>query len=473
MGSQIAVRRPAGFEAPHPPQHARILAETLDGRFMWRLICPANGQITAVPVSMSPPMQSMAGRQPADQVTVRRSNLALVLRQLRDAGPRSRARIAVETGLNKGTVSSLVSELVARGLAREGQIQREGSVGRPAQMVELDGRGICGIGVEINVDYLTALVLDLTNAVAFEQRVALDVQALPADAVLDAVTDLAARAVRECARLDMVPVGMTLAIPALVDVAAGIVAFAPNLHWREVPVVAGMVDRLTVRLGRPAFPIQVDNDAKLAALGEYAMGSVAGTPDLVYLTGETGVGGGVMVGGRLLRGAEGFSGEIGHIPLDPAGHVCGCGRRGCWETMVGLGGLLRLAATADDPVRDPSLDLVQRLDMICRRAELGDQRTLDALGQVGAALGLGASILINVFNPKALVLGGYFASLGPYLLGPAMTELRARVIAPDIGGCRVELSRLGFTAASRGGAHVAFEAVLDDPTLVALPAPAQ
>jgi predicted NBD/HSP70 family sugar kinase len=366
-------------------------------------------------------------------------------------------------------VSSLVAELVERGLAREGGIQRAGSVGRPAQTVELDGRRIGGIGVEINVDYLTALVLDLTNAVVFEQRVALDVQALSADAVLDAVTDLAARAVRECDRLDMVPVGMTLAIPALVDVDAGVVAFAPNLHWNEVPVVRGMIDRLTARLSRPTFPIQVDNDANLAALGEYAMGSLAGTPDLVYLTGETGVGGGVMAGGRLLRGAEGFSGEIGHIPLDPDGHDCGCGRRGCWETMVGLAGLLRMAATTDDPVRDPALDLEQRLDMIGRRAALGDRRTLDALAQVGAALGLGASILINVFNPMALVLGGYFASLGPYLLGPVMTELRRRVIAPDIGGCRVELSRLGFTAASRGGAHVAFEAVLDDPTLVVPP----
>jgi predicted NBD/HSP70 family sugar kinase len=269
----------------------------------------------------------------------------------------------------------------------------------------------------------------------------------------------------------MTPIGMTLAIPALVDVDAGAVAFAPNLHWRQVNVVRGMVDRLSTRTGvRPAFPIKVDNDANLAALGEFAMGGIAGTPDLVYLTGETGVGGGVIVGGRLLRGAGGFSGEIGHIPLDPAGHVCGCGRRGCWETMVGLAGLFRMAADAHDPVWDPSLDLDQRLDMVHRRAEAGDARTLGALTKVGTALGLGASVLVNVFNPRALVLGGYFASLGRFLLGPMMAELRARVIAPDIGGCRVELSRLGFAAAARGGAHVAFEAVLDDPTVVAVPA---
>jgi predicted NBD/HSP70 family sugar kinase len=391
---------------------------------------------------------------------MRRSNLALVLRHLRDAGPRSRATVAVETGLNRGTVSSLVSELIDRGLVREGQVERGGSVGRPGQTVELDGRNIGGIGVEINVDYVTAIVLDLTNTPVFEHRVALDVQALPPDAVLDAVTELAIRALAECDARKIMPAGLTLAIPALVERTDGVVTFAPNLHWTQVEAVEG----LKHRLGRPGFPIQVDNDANLAALGEYAMGSRAGTPHLVYLTGETGVGGGVMVDGQLLRGAEGFSGEIGHMPLNPGGHLCGCGRRGCWETMVGLAALLRMAATEDDSIRDPSLDLEQRLAVVSDRADAGEPRTLDALKLVGEALGLGASILVNVFNPRVLVLGGYFASLGDYLLEPMLTELHARVIAPD--ACQVVLSTLGFTAAARGGAHVALEAVLEDPTLV-------
>jgi len=404
---------------------------------------------------------------------MRRSNLALVLRHLRDAGSRSRARIAVETGLNRGTVSSLVAELIDRGLVREGDVERGGSVGRPGQTVELDGRDIGGIGVEINVDYVTVVVLNLTNDVVYEHRVALDVQALPAEAVLDAVTELAIRALAACDERDVTPVGMTLAVPALVDTDDGVVTFAPNLHWTKVDAVSGLRQRLDGlapgvwgSLPRRHSAIQVDNDANLAALGEFAMGSRAGTSDLVYLTGETGVGGGVMVDGRLLRGAAGFSGEIGHMPLNPGGDLCGCGRRGCWETMVGLAALLRMAATPDDPVCDPSLDLEQRLSMLSGRADAGEPRTLDALKLVGEALGLGASILVNVFNPRVLVLGGYFASLGAYLLDPMLSELHARVIAPD--ACEVALSTLGFTAAARGGAHVALEAVLDDPTLVAV-----
>src|SRR3712207_6597270 len=130
---------------------------------------------------------------PADQATVRRSNLGLVLRHLRDAGPRSRARIAQETGLNKATVSSLVAELAERRLITTGDVDRAGSVGRPGLVVHLDGRGVCGIGVELNVDYIAVLAVDLSGDVIFEDRVALDVHDLGPEGTLDEV----ARMVRE------------------------------------------------------------------------------------------------------------------------------------------------------------------------------------------------------------------------------------------------------------------------------------
>jgi predicted NBD/HSP70 family sugar kinase len=414
-----------------------------------------------------PPLPSasspVGGRARADQLTVRRTNLALVLRHLRDAGPRSRARIAADTGLNKATVSSLVAELVERGLVVEGAVDRMGAVGRPGQIVEVDGRTVAGIGVEVNVDYIAAVVLNLRDETLFEQRLAHDTRLRGPERTLDAVGDLSAQAVSATVAMGARPVGITMAVPGLIETAAGMLTYAPNFGWRDVLVV----DALARRLGHPAYPILVDNDANLSALGEFAMGAAAGTQDLLYLTGEVGVGGGVIVGGQLVRGAEGFSGEVGHMPLAPGGHRCGCGRRGCWETMVGLSALLRVAADDDDPVRDPSLDLEQRLAEIDRRAKVGDARTLAALDEIGTALGVGASILVNVFNPRAIVLGGYFAVLGDYLVAPMTAELRDRVIAPDLAGCHIELSTLGFTAAIRGGAHVALDAVLDDPMRVA------
>jgi predicted NBD/HSP70 family sugar kinase len=117
-------------------------------------------------------------------------------------------------------------------------------------------------------------------------------------------------------------------------------------------------------------------------------------------------------------------------------------------------------------VRDPERDLETRLAEVVRRAEAGDERTLSALTQIGTALGTGAGLLINVFNPGVIVLGGYFALFGPFLMDPMTAELRARVFGPELAGARVVLSTLGFTAAVRGGAHVALESVFADPTLV-------
>jgi predicted NBD/HSP70 family sugar kinase len=260
-------------------------------------------------------------------------------------------------------------------------------------------------------------------------------------------------------------------VPGLVRSVDGVATYAPNIGWHDVPVLDGLRARVDLDC-----PIRVENDANLSAIAEWSMGSEARTSDLVFLTGEVGVGGGVIVADQLLRGAGGLSGEVGHTSLGDPDIVCGCGRRGCWETVVGLAALLREAADPDDPVHDPARDLETRLAEIARRAEAGDERTVAALDKVGTALGNGAAVLINLFNPQVVILGGYFAVLGRFLTEPMTAELRARVFGPDLAGARVVLSTLGFTAAVRGGAHVALESVFDDPTLVPavddLPGPA-
>jgi predicted NBD/HSP70 family sugar kinase len=377
------------------------------------------------------------------------------------AGPRSRARIAQDTGLNKATVSSLVAELADRRLITAGDVDRAGAVGRPGLIVHLDGRGVCGIGVELNVDYVAILVLDLRGEVLFEHRVACDAPELGPEPTLDEVARLVGEGLEAAAARGAVPVGLTVAVPGLVRSVDGMATYVPNIGWHDVPVLDGLRARVDLDC-----PVRVENDANLSAIAEWAMGSEARTPDLVYLTGEVGVGGGVIVAGQLLRGAGGLSGEVGHTSLGDPDLVCGCGRHGCWETAVGLTALLRAAADPDDPVHDHSRDLETRLGEIAARADAGDRRTLDALTQVGTALGTGTAVLINVFNPQVVLLGGYFAVLGRFLLEPMTAELRARVFGPDLAGARIVLSTLGFTAAVRGGAHVALESVFDDPTLV-------
>jgi predicted NBD/HSP70 family sugar kinase len=402
----------------------------------------------------------------ADHVSLRRNNLSVVLRHVREMGSRSRARIAADTGLNKATVSSLVAELVERGLLREGLAESErGALGRPGQLVELDGSGVCGVGAEINVDYLAVTALDLSGDTVIERRVPLDVAHLEPGTTLDQLAKLILEAVAAVDARGGQTAGVTLAVPGLVQSATGSLKLAPNLGWSEVPVVEEMQDRL----GHPAYPVRVDNEANLAALAAYAemqTGPEDKIQDLVLLTGAVGVGGGMVTGGHLLRGGHGFSGEVGHMPVAPAGGTCGCGRTGCWETVVGLTALLNKATDPDDPVRDPSLDVEQRLAEITRRAEAGEERPLKALADVGRWLGIGGAILVNILNPDVLVLGGYFAVLGPWLKEPLEQAIRDRVIAPEGGGCRVVQSELGFTAAVRGGAQISLDQVFLDPTLV-------
>ncbi|HET6739784.1 MAG TPA: ROK family transcriptional regulator [Kribbella sp.] len=398
----------------------------------------------------------------ADHVSLRRNNLSVVLRHVRDLGPRSRARIAEETGLNKATVSSLVAELVERGLLREGSADSSRALGRPGQLVELDGSGVCGVGAEINVDYLAVVALDLTGTVAHEKRVPVDVAQLGPATSLDQLAELISEAVEAVETRGGQVAGVTLAVPGLVQGETGELKLAPNLGWGELSVA----EEMRARLGAPAYPLHVDNEANLATLAAYAELRDEALHDLVLLTGAVGVGGGVVTGGHLLRGDDGYAGEVGHMPVAPTGQACGCGRTGCWETVVGLTALLRQATDRDDPVRDPSLDVEQRLAAIVERAEAGDARTLSALQDVGTWLGVGAAILVNILNPAVLVLGGYFAVLGPWLEAPLEQAIRERVLAPDGGGCRIVRSGLGFAAAVRGGAQISLDQVFANPTLV-------
>lgn len=396
-----------------------------------------------------------------DRNHMRAANMGLVLRHLRAHGGRSRSRLADETGLSKASMSSLVADLVDRGLVREGEPDREGVIGRPGLTVEVDGGRVCGVGVEINVDYVALTAVDLAGAVIREFVVPMAVPSLAADEVIDRVGDMIARSLNSLREAGLKVVAVTVSPPGVIDYDTGSVRFSPNIGWQEVPLVA----ELASRLGAGAPPIRIENDAKLAAVAEYSFYETEGVRDLIYLTGDVGVGAGIIAAGHPIRGWSGFSGEVGHLQLDPENRPCSCGRTGCWETIVGLAALLRLAAPDDDVANDLNRPMEDRLAVIRRRADAGDPRTLTALGSIATDLARGLSVLVDVLNPRVIVLGGYFAFFGDYLLGPLEDALALRRM--DAGsGVQLTVSRLGIASASRGGALSALEDVFNDPTIV-------
>ena len=396
---------------------------------------------------------------PADQATVRRLNLGLLMRSLAAGGPRSRARLAEDTGLNKATVSSLVTELVDRGLVIEGIIQRSG-VGRPGRTIEVNADGVRCIGLELNVDYLAGVITDLTGAVLARRRLSLPMLELGPARAMGQVAELAAGLVADCgATVEQVET-LYLSLPGLIDIDAGVLAYGPNLHWRQVDVVHTLMGRLQWA----GTMIGVDNDANLGAMAEYAAGPSAGSANLLYLVGEIGVGAGMILDGRIVRGATGFAGEVGHMPIGDPAVKCGCGRRGCWETAVGMNAVVAAVSRPGDEL--DRADMSARLAEIVRRAESGDRRTLDALAETGRMLGVGASVLANLLDPEVIIFGGHFTALQKYMIDAVTVEMRSRVLGGAAMACRLEFSTLGFEAPALGAAHAGIDALINDPTLV-------
>jgi predicted NBD/HSP70 family sugar kinase len=394
---------------------------------------------------------------------VREQNLGLVLRQVADHGPRSRATLALETGLNKSTVSSLVGELIEARLLREVPIEeRPGRVGRPPQSVELDPRGPFVLGLEINVDYLAVWATDLAGAVRYRSFVANDNRSASPSDVIAALARLVETALEQPFAEGRYPMLATVAVPGLVD-PSGELAVAPNLGWVDVPV-AGLLKQA---LEDPPYELRVENEANLGAVAELVDGAGRGLSDFMYVSGEVGIGAGVVLRGELFRGASGFAGEFGHLTIDPYGPPCGCGGRGCLERLAGQDTLLRLAGW-DARMRCEGTRPEWPGTMLAQSALEGHARTLEALSQVGHTLGIAIASVANLLDPEAVLLGGYFAPLTEWLRVPIEAELETRALAGRRMRCRVLPARLAGEAAVRGAVALSRRAALEEAAALSL-----
>ncbi len=344
--------------------------------------------------------------------------------------------------------------LVERGL------EQRGTVGRPGQVVQLAGGGVAALGLEINVDYLAVRALDLTGAERDRRLDARDNRNVPVAEVLDRLAELAGAALETVHAEGLRPVGATVALPGLVDAANGALLVAPNLGWTDVPVVQELHDRLE----GPSFPVAADNEANLAALAELWEGTARGLRDVLYVSGEIGVGAGIVVGGELFRGAQGFGGEFGHMTMDPGGAPCACGSRGCLETVAGLEALLSIAGL-DPGGAATTAGSGAPVSELAARARAGDEAALTALRECGRWLGIAIASAANLLNFQAVVLGGFFAQLATWLASPIARELDARVLASSWSVPRLLPSTLGPEAAVRGAAALSLRRVLADPLL--------
>ena len=349
----------------------------------------------------------------AGQQTVRRHNLALVLREVAEGEPVSRAGVAARTGLTRGTVSSLVEQLLEDGLLTELAATR-GGTGRPANPLQLNRSGPAGLGLEIGVDELGACVVDLTGSVRASRRVTSAHRDRPPDVGLSAAARLAEAVITEAG----LPIsGAGVAVPGVLG-PDGRLQHAPNLPgWTDVDVAGQLSPRLD------GVPVRTGNEADLAALAElwFGRGDPPPEQDFLYVSGGIGVGAGIVLGGELFRGAAGRAGELGHVVVEPDGRRCRCGGRGCLEQSAGQEALL--AAAGASTVQQ----LLARPDR--------------AIEQARRALGVALTGAVHLLDVRTVVLGGLYAQLGEPLRAGVAAELAARVGPvrvraphPDTGG---------------------------------------
>ena len=287
--------------------------------------------------------------------------------------------------------------------------------------------------------------------------IAREVLPTPADDMAATLETIVAAA-KTVATDDVVAAGIAAA--GLVETATGILRFAPNLAWRDAPLVAFVSERLGV-------PVVADNDNTAAAWGEFRFGAGRGYRDLLLVGVGTGIGGGIVADGELVRGAHGFAAEIGHIVVEPDGPLCGCGNQGCWEQVASGQAVTRAGREAVRSGAATSLVALSGGDvgrvtgpMVTRAARDGDAVAIGIIAEVGRRLGVGIAGLVNVLDPEVVVVAGGVAAAGDLLLGPARTAFAQTVEAP---GHRPDVpivpAALGNDAGAVGAAALALEAV--------------
>jgi predicted NBD/HSP70 family sugar kinase len=326
--------------------------------------------------------------------------------------------------------------------------------GRPSHVVGPRPDGPYGVAVDVEVDRLTVAAVQVGGELVARRVARLPASCRSAPSIARVIAEAVGRLAEDLPG-GAWPVGVGVSIPGTVRAPDGIVEVAPNLRWRDEPLGPLLADLLpggtTVALG---------NDADLGVLAEHLRGAARDAVDVVYLTGKVGVGAGILVAGHPLRGVGGLAGEIGHTILRSGGTPCHCGGRGCVESYIGEAALLRLAGRPGPPD-------TEAVAAVLAEARSGDRAARDGVAQVARSLGQVLANLVNLLNPRVIVLGGALSDV----LDLAEPDVTAELDRQAMGAARrmvdIRMSGLGGDSSLVGAAELALRSLLADPSTVA------
>ena len=384
----------------------------------------------------------------ATNQNLRAHNLSLALRHiLANPGAINRAGIAAQTGISRATMSRLVDELIATDLVEESDDKlATGGRGRPTSVLSPASGTVIALGLQVNISVLGAYLVDLSGNVLARETLEGDFSGSDPQATLRKLARMGRRVLREGREEGTTFLGSALALPGLVS--GDTLVTAPNLGWKNIPF-----EELT----HPLHDLHVTLIANEADLAAFAVahprpGVPEGPTSFIYVSGEVGIGGGLVINHQPLSGAHGWSGEIGHICVEPQGNVCSCGARGCLETIAGLKALCRAAGLEDE-------SSARELTQLAGHSA----KAQDALANAGHALGQALAGVVNTVDISQVYLGGLVAETALYLLPTLHEELETRVLQAPWYAPAIDILPSSEDLSLRGGAFQILERILDDP----------
>src|SRR4051794_7650642 len=390
---------------------------------------------------MSPSPRSGLG---TNQEAVRRHNLGTLLRHVHQRGSSSRAELTKGMGLNRSTIAGLVAELESLGAVNNAEaVGTARGAGRPSVGVGITPAGPFVVAVDLGVDRVVVARVGLGGTVL--ARAETIVAGREAWQVGATVAALIRQVVAEASTTSPL-VGVGISVPGMIRRSDGLIRLAPNLDWHD-----GSFGGIVLAAPGGDVPVSLANDADLGALAEHQRGAGVGVGDLIYISGNVGVGAGVITGGHRLEGAGGYAGEVGHLRFNPEGKPCHCGNLGCWETEVG-------AHAIAEAIRCPQ-DRVPQLGEVLD----GYATATRELRAIGSAIGQGLASIVNVLNPQVIVMGGYFDALYTLVRAEIDEGLAERALPAALASVSLAGPALGRDSVLLGAAEMAFDPLFIDP----------
>ncbi len=388
--------------------------------------------------------------QTGDQNFVKQMNKSIVFRSIKKNEPLSRSQISKITGLNKATVSTMVSEMLDESFVYEIE-SNQSSGGRKPVLLYFNNLAGYSVGIDLGVNYILGVLTDLNGHII--EEVTQTLTSIEYEDVKNNLVDIIKKFIRKAPDSTYGIVGIGIGVPGNVNLDENIL-FAPNLKWKNIDLKAELQNELKI-------PVKIQNEANCGVHGEHLYGRGKNVSDLVYISIGVGIGTGIIIKNNLYTGTSGISGEMGHVTLNANGPKCRCGNHGCWELYASEQALLE--HVKKQKVLSSTNDI--SLEKLVAEAKTGNKEVLQILNTLGEYIGIGLTTVINTFNPEMVIIGNRISLFSRWLSNPVNHVLQDRLSYYHHKNTEIKFSALGRYSSALGATSIAISHFLSEQKL--------